>query len=88
MDSLQNHDAAAAAFPAVLRTALAFGPNIISGSALFRADMRTRAPPRPAGWPAVVYVHGANYNKGWTAGYAVDGVQSLPHALAKTHSAA
>ena len=82
VDVMQNHDAAAEKYPAVVRTALAFGANVISGSALFRADMRARPPPRAAGWPAVVYVHGANYNKGWTAGYAVDGVQSLPHALA------
>jgi hypothetical protein len=82
VDALQNHDEAAPRFPGVERATLAFGANIISGSALFRTDMRTRTPPRAAGWPAVVYVHGANYNKGWTAGYPVDGVQSLPHALA------
>ena len=81
MDALQLHDAQASGCPDVKRTAVAFGPNIISGSLTYRSDMLTRPPPTPAGWPAVVWLHGPNYNKGWEASYPLTRTD-VPHALA------
>jgi hypothetical protein len=82
VDLLQGHDADLAAFGgAVARAAVAFGGNIISGSLFYRRDMMQRPPPAPRGWPAVVYLHPANYNKGYVASYATDTV-GLPAALA------
>ena len=66
---------------AVLRVGLAFGGNVISGSFFYRKDMLQRQPPSPAGWPALVYLHGGNYNKAYMASYATDTI-GLPAHLA------
>jgi len=83
-DELMLRDAGAAAFPAVARVDAALGANVIGASLLFRRDMASRAPPTPAGWPAVVLLHGANYNKASVASYAPAGsaLVAPAHALA------
>jgi hypothetical protein len=81
-DLLQRRDADLVPLHgAVVRAGLAFGGNVIAGSLFYRPDMATRPPPSPAGWPAVVYLHGANYNKAFVASYATDTI-GFPAALA------
>jgi hypothetical protein len=81
-DLLQRRDADLAQLDGrVVRAGIAFGGNVIAGSLFYRSDMMTLAPPSPAGWPAVVYLHGANYNKAFVASYATDSI-GLPAALA------
>lgn len=63
----------------VVRVGLAFGGNIISGSFFYRPDMMTREPPSADGWPAVVYLHGANYNKAYMASYTTDTIGMPAH---------
>ena len=72
-DLLQLRDAGAAALPAVQRLDVAFGANVIGASLFFRSDMARRTPPSAAGWPAIVYLSGANYNKGPMASYVPAG---------------
>ena len=81
-DLLQHRDADLAQLGGrVVREGIAFGGNVIAGSLFYRPDMMTRPPPSPTGWPAVVYLHGANYNKAFVASYATDSA-GLPAALA------
>jgi hypothetical protein len=81
-DLLQRRDVDLAQLKGgVVRTSVAFGGNVISGSLFYRPDMMVRQPPSPAGWPAVVYLHGANYNKAYVASYATDSI-GIPAALA------
>ena len=81
-DLLQRRDADWAQLRGgVVRAGVAFGGNVISGSLFYAKDMLARPPPSPAGWPAVVYLHGANYNKAFVASYATDAV-GIPAALA------
>jgi len=83
-DQLMLRDEGAAAFPAVARVDAALGANVIGASLLFRRDMLARPPPTPAGWPAVVFLHGSNYNKASVASYAPAGsaLVAPAHALA------
>jgi len=41
--------------------------------------MMTREPPSTDGWPAVVYLHGANYNKAYMASYTTDTIGMPAH---------
>jgi cephalosporin-C deacetylase-like acetyl esterase len=74
----------------VVRANAALGANVISAQLYYRTDMMktsssaaipARAPPSPAGWPAVVFLGGASYNKGMEASYPVDSLDMM-HALA------
>lgn len=79
VDELQLHTREAPA--GVVRQDCALGGNIISGALFYREDMRTRTPPTPAGWPAVVWLHGPVHAKGYEAPYATDSM-GMPGALA------
>ena len=81
VDALQGHDAQGGSTTSeVTRMTCGFGP-ALNGNLYFRSDMRTRQPPSPAGWPAVVWLHSSNYNKGYVASYPVDALDPY-HYLA------
>lgn len=52
-----------------------------SASSQASSGSGTRAPPPPAGWPAVIWLHGLDYNKGIQPSYPTDSVDMM-HALA------
>lgn len=73
VESLQDHDESAPAAPGVQRVAVNFG-EYVTGSLLFQTVLLSQPPPSPAGWPAVVWLGGLDYNKvcgvsggGWTS---------------------
>lgn len=79
VDSLMNHDAQAGyTTNTVIRNNIAFGPNIISGQMYYRKDMKTDGSQL---YPAVIWLHGADYNKGIQPSYPTDSIDMM-HAIA------